>query len=253
LTAQSGVTGFAITNTTNGAPYISRSAILINTGTALSYTLSGVLNPSATNQTFYVRLTTYTGSDGATGPTDTGQIAASTATPIQLTGVTPPILVFCVGTSITSDCSTATGSSIDFGDFSPTLTRTGTSVMQAQTNAANGYAITVNGTTLASGANTIAAMAGVGVTPGASQFGLNLRLNTTPAVGSDVSGGGSGTASGGYSSVNSYRFNSGDTVAAANAPTNANTFTASYVVDIGGSQAAGVYTATMTYICTASF
>jgi hypothetical protein len=42
-------------------------------------------------------------------------------------------------------------------------------------------------------------------------------------------------------------------VASAALPTNANTFTSSYIVNIGGAQAAGVYTATMTYICTASF
>ena len=253
LTAQSGAVGFSIVNTTNGAPYITRAASNVSALTALSYTLGAVLNPSTTNQTFYVRITTYTGSDGATGPVDTGQIAASTATPIQLTGVTPPILVFCVGTSITSDCSTIAGSTIDFGDFSPVLTRTGTSVMQAQTNAANGYTITVNGTTLSSGANTIPAMAGGGVVVGTSQFGLNLRSNATPPVGSDVSGAGSGTYGPNYGTANSYRFVSGEAVATAAVPTNANTFTTSYVVDIGGAQAAGVYTSTMTYICTASF
>jgi len=50
-----------------------------------------------------------------------------------------------------------------------------------------------------------------------------------------------------------YRFNTGDPVAGAAVPTNANTYTSNYIVNIGGSQAAGVYTATMTYICTASF
>ena len=253
LTAQSGAIGFSINNSTDGSPYITRTAAPVGSGVALSYTLAGIVNPSTTNQTFYVRLTTYSGSDDATGPVDTGQIATSTATPIQLTGVTPPILVFCVGTIITSDCSTATGSSIDFGDFSPVSTRTGTSVMQAQTNAANGYTITVNGTTLASGTNTIPAMTGSATTIGTSQFGLNLRSNTTPAVGADVTGPGTGGTAGNYNTANNYRFSSGDAVAAASQPTNANTFTSSYVVNIGGAQAAGVYTATMTYICTASF
>ena len=253
LSAQSGGTSFTMHAGTDGAPYVSGAGVALGAGAALSYTLSGLVNPSTTNQTFYVRVVTYTGSDGATGAVDSGQIADSTATPIQLTGVTPPILVFCVGITITTDCSTVTGSSIDFGDFSPVSTRTGTSVMQAQTNASNGYTITVNGTTLASGTNTIPAMTGAAVSPGTSQFGLNLRANTTPAVGSDPSGGGSGVAAANYASVNAYRFGTGDAVATAPAPTNANTFTSSYVVNIGGAQAAGVYTATMTYICTASF
>jgi hypothetical protein len=253
LTAQSGATGFSVVATTNGAPYITRGAAAVGASVALSYTLSGLVSPSATNQTYYVRITTYSGSDGITGPVDSGQIADSTAMPIQLTGVTPPILVFCVGTSITSDCTSVTGSTIDFGDFSPTSTNAGTSVMQAQTNAANGYTITVNGTTLSSGANTIPAMSGTTVTPGVGQFGLNLRTNSSPSGGADVSGSGSGTPTGNYGIINTFRFGSGDPVASAPAPTNANTFTSHYVVDIGGAQAAGVYTATMTYICTASF
>ncbi len=254
LTAQSGAVGFTLDNTTNGAPFITRVAANINTGTALSYTLNPITNPAATNTTYYVRVTTYTGSDGATGPTDTGTVAMSTAEPVQLTGVTPEILVFCVGTSIAGNCTTISGNTIDFGDFSPVATRSGTSVMQAQTNAANGYTITVNGTTMASGVNTIPGLAvQTGSVIGTSQFGLNLRANSTPAVGADPGGAGSGTFTGAYGTADQYRFASGDSVASAALPTNANTFTSSYIVNIGGAQAAGVYTATMTYICTASF
>jgi len=254
LTAQSGAVGFSMVNTTNGAPYITRGAANINSGTALSYTLGVITNPSTTNQTYYVRITTYTGSDGATGPTDNGTVAMSTAQPVQLTGVTPEILVFCVGTSIGADCTTIAGNTIDFGDFSPVATRSGTSVMQAQTNAANGYTITVSGTTLSSGINTIPGLAAqTASTIGTSQFGLNLRANTTPPVGANPTGGGTGTYTGTYGTADLYRFVSGDGVASAGVPTNANTFTSSYIVNIGGAQAAGVYTATMTYICTASF
>ncbi len=254
LTAQSGATGFTLVNTTNGAPYITRAAASIPASTALSYTLSGVTNPSAVNQSFFVRITTYTGADGATGATDTGTVAASTAQPVQLTGVTPEILIFCVGTTITSDCTSVSGTTVNFGDFDPLATKTGTSVMQATTNAANGYSITVNGTTLSSGSNTIPGLAAQTTSnTGVSQFGLNLRANATPAVGTDPTGSGTGTYSANYGSADHYRFNTGDVVASAAAPTNANTFTSSYIVNIGGSQAAGVYTATMTYICTASF
>jgi hypothetical protein len=254
LSAQTGAVGFSIVNGTNGAPYLTRAAANINSGTALSYTLGSITNPSAVNSSYFVRISTYTGANGSTGITDNGTVAMSTAQPVQLTGVTPEILVFCVGTSITSDCTTVAGNTIDFGDFSPTATRSGTSVMQAQTNAANGYTITVNGTTLASGVNTIPALAAQAVsTIGTSQFGLNLRSNATPAIGADPTGAGSGVYTANYGTANQYRFVSGDGVAQAAVPTNANTFTSSYMVNIGGAQAAGVYTATMTYICTASF
>jgi hypothetical protein len=149
-----------------------------------------------------------------------------------------------------------TGTTVDFGDFSPQATKTGTSVMQASTNAANGYNITVNGTTLASGVNTIPALAAQAASiVGTSQFGLNLRTNATPAVGADPSNpsGGTGTYTASYGTSNQYRFVTGDAVATAALPTNATTYTSSYIVNIGGSQAAGVYTSTMTYICTANF
>lgn len=254
LTAQSGAVGFTLNNSVNGSPFVTRAAVNLPIATATSYTLSNVTNPTANNQTFYVRITTYTGNDGATGPIDTGAVAVSTAQPIQLSGVTPEILIFCVGTTITSDCTSVSGSAVDFGDFDPLSTKSGSSVMQATTNAANGYTITVNGTTLASGVNTIPGLAvQTASAVGSSQFGLNLRTNTTPAIGTDPAGAGSGTYNANYGTANQYRFNTGDVVAGATVPTNANTYTASYMVNIAGAQAAGVYTSTMTYICTASF
>lgn len=244
LTAQN-PNGFAIQNGVNGSPYINKGAAAnINSGVAMTYTLGNITNPNTANLSYFVRITTYTGTDGATTPVDNGTVAMSTAQPVQLTGVTPEILVFCVGTSIGANCGSVSGNTIDFGDFSPTATRTGTSVMQAQTNAANGYNITVNGTTLSSGINTIPALAAqTASAQGTSQFGLNTS----------VTGGGTGTVNANYSNGSLYRFNNTDVVAGASIPTNANTFTSNYIVNIGGAQAAGVYTATMTYICTASF
>lgn len=255
LTAQSGISGFTINSATNGSPFIFNAAApTVIAGTAISLTVTGTVNPSATNTSFFVRVTTYSGTDGATGAVDNGTVAVSTAQQVQLTGVTPEILIFCVGTSIVSDCSTITGSTLDFGDFSPAAVRSGTSVMQASTNAGGGYSVTVNGTTLSSGANTIPALATQAAsTIGTGQFGLNLRANTAPAVGANPSGVGSGSATAAYGTSDQFRFVTGDSVASAPAPTNANTFTSSYIANIGGAQAAGVYTATMTYICTANF
>ncbi len=257
LTGQTGISGFTLNNATNGAPFIlNNGAPQVTLNTAVTATLTGVTNPSAVNTTFFVRITTYTGTDGATGPVDTGNVAVSTAQPIQLTGVTPEILVFCVGITITSDCTTVSGNSIDFGDFDPLSTKSGTSVMQASTNAGGGYNVTVNGTTLQSGANSIGALAAqTASATGAPQFGLNLRANTTPAVGADPSTGSGaiGTYSAHYGTANQYRFVTGDAVATSAGPSNANTFTSSYIVNIPSLQAAGTYTSTMTYICTANF
>lgn len=226
-----------------------------SSGVAKQIVFGNVQNPTTANEAFYVRITTYTGSNWSTGPTDTGVVAGSTATQISLTGTVDESLVFCVGTSITGqNCGTISGSSINFGTFSTSTPSTGTSVMAASTNGQGGYSITVNGATLTSGANTIAALATqTASSAGTSQFGLNLVANSTPSVGANVTGTGSGAATANYGTADQFRFVTGDSVGSAAAATNANTFTVSYLVNIGGAQAAGVYTATMTYICTATF
>jgi hypothetical protein len=157
---------------------------------------------------------------------------------------------------------------VDLGTFTPTGTNTGVSLMSASTNAGSGYAITVSGTTLTSGANTVAPMGtqtanSTGCAPsctsttGTSQFGTNVRANgPSPAVGSDVTptgAGYSGAGSGGYNTPNSFRYFSGDVVATSSTVSNAQMYTNSYIVNVNGSQAAGLYTATLTYICTATF
>jgi hypothetical protein len=271
--SQTGATGFTLVNTTNGAPYITRTAASISSGTVVSYQLLSVTNPTTTNETFYVRMSTFASTNVTGGTTDTGTVAASTATDITLTGTMPESLIFCTGGTISTtssipDCTTATSGSINFNQlFSPTDTATATSQMAASTNAGSGYNITVNGTTLTSGSNTIAAMGTA--TTGAhsvSQFGLNLKANTTgtsnPAIGSEVAPAANGTslkgqALTGYSTVDTFKFVTGDSVAnsanGGSGPTNAQIFTVSYIVNVAGSQTAGTYTTTLTYICTATY
>jgi hypothetical protein len=274
LGTESGATGFSIdTADVNGSPYLTRSAAAIPAGTPVTYRLDGIVNPSTTNQTFYVRISTHASTDTTGASIDTGTVAASTATQIVLTGTMPESLIFCTGGTISNtggvpDCSTATAGTISFNQlFSPTDTATATSQMAASTNASSGYAITINGATLTSGSNTISAMGSATTgTKGTSQFGLNLKLNTVttsnPAVGAEVAPAANGTnykgqAAAGYNTVDTFKFTTGDTVAnSANSgagPTDAQTFTASYIVNVSGSQTAGTYTTTLTYVCTATF
>ena len=275
LTSQTGATGFSIVNTTNGAPYLTRTVASVPAGTAVTYELSTVTNPTTTNQTFYVRIATFLSTNITGGSTDTGTVAASTATQIVLTGVMPESLIFCTGATVSTtssvpDCATATSGAVSFNQlFSPTDTATATSQMAASTNAGSGYSITVNGPTMTSGSNTVTAMAAAAAgVRGTSQFGLNLRANTTttstPAVGIDVApaaGAGGGTYKGepasGYSTIDQFKFVSGNSVADSSfggaGPTDAQIFTVSYIVNVPGSQAAGTYTTTLTYICTPTF
>ncbi len=284
LGTQTGATGFTLVNTTNGSPYLTRSAASITANTAVTYQLLTVTNPDNTrcfsgttpqsnNCTFFVRISTYASTNATGSPIDTGTVAASTATPISLSGTMPESLVFCTGGTVGTtagvpDCSTAGTGSVSFNQlFSPTDTATATSQMAASTNAGSGYIISVNGTTLTSGSNTIPAMASstTGVR-GTGQFGLNLKANTTatsnPAIGTEVAPAANGTnyrgeAVGGYATVDNFKYVTGNTVAdSANggaSGTDAQIFTVSYIVNVPGSQPAGTYTTTLTYICTPTF
>ena len=256
------------TNLDDGNAVIDNSDVGIlavnNTGNAttpsnpVNVTFDNVQNPTTANQTFFARMTTYS-DDAYSTPIDSGTVASSTTEPIDLTGVVDETIVFCTGTSITgTNCGTVSGSTVDFGTFSSATPSSGTSVMAASTNAVSGYAITINGSTLTcttcSGTPTIAALGSqTASSPGTAQFGANLRNNATPNVGSDPSGSGSGNYTANYGTTDQFRFVSGDDVASSGAATDANAFTVSYLVNIPGSQPAGTYTATMTFIATATF
>ena len=271
-------TGAAFTSAVSTAAnsiYITRTAAAFGGG-AVTEQLLGVHNQDNTNCggtencTFYVRISTFASTDTTGSAVDTGTVAASTATQIVLTGTMPESLIFCAGSTISTtsgipDCSTAGTGTVNFNQlFSPTDTATATSQMAASTNAGTGYVITVNGATLTSGSNTIPAIGGTAAASahGVGQFGLNLKANTTPSVGSDVAPAANGTnykgeASANYNTADSFAFQTGNTVAdSANGgagATDAQIFTASYIVNVTGSQTAGTYTTTLTYICTPTF
>jgi hypothetical protein len=281
LGAETGVTGFTMVNASNGAPYLTRTAAGIGANVASSYRLDNITNPDNTNCyvainfakencTFFVRITTYATTDATLTVGDSGVVTASTAQQITLTGTMPESLVFCTGgtvstTSSVPDCATATTGAISFDRlFSPTDTSITTSQMAASTNAGSGYSITVNGPTLTSGSNIITGMNSAAASiHGISQFGLNLKANTTsssnPAVGIEVAPASNGTnyngrAAVGYNTVDTFKFTSTDAVANSNTlGTDAQIFTVSYIVNVPGSQPAGTYTTTLTYICTPTF
>jgi len=166
----------------------------------------------------------------------------------------PPILKFCVGLELGDDCTAANDSVIDLGDLNTSRVSHGSSQMIAATNAEFGLAIAVYGTTMTSGNNVIPALATPTVSaPGNAQFGLNLRDNSNPNTGLEPSGVGLTNPTATYDTPNRYAFSSGDVVATSPAATDTRKLTSSYIVNISSNQAPGIYTATMTYICTATF
>ncbi|MDB5179630.1 MAG: hypothetical protein JWN12_262 [Candidatus Saccharibacteria bacterium] len=247
-------TGWTVNAATAGSLRIVNASNATTTSGAVTTTWNGVVNPTATNTTFYGIITTY--SDAAwTTPLDSGTVALSTATQIQVALTVGEALTFCAGTSITGqNCGTIAGNIVSLGNGSTTATASGTSVLAASTNATSGYSITVNGATLTSGANTITALAsGAASTVGTKQFGLNLVNNSTPSVGTAVSGTGTGGAATNYGTTNTFRFGTGETIATVGVPTNANTYTVSYIANVDGVTPPGSYASNLTYIATANY
>ena len=235
--------GWAVSTLTAGELRLSKSGNVAAPTGSQTVGFSTVTNPSATNSTFFMRITTYSDATWAT-PIDTGVVAASTAGQITVTASVDETLSFTLATA-----------TVALGVLSTSATGSGVSSMTTATNAGTGYSITVAGTTLTSGSNTITA-----ITPSAAasamntkQFGINLMSNTTPSIGTATTGAGSGVPAAGYNTANQFKFTTGDTIASASLPTNSNTYTVSYIANIDGSTAAGAYSTILTYIATANF
>jgi len=221
----------------------------------LAITWNTVSNPTADNTTFYLRITTY--SDSAySSALDSGTIAVSTAEQITVNASVDETLTFCTGTSgiTNSSCAAATGNTVSLGTLTPSTTGASTSQIGVSTNASTGYAITVAGNTLTSGSNTITAQATQATSSqGSSQFGINLRDNATPNIGTDVSGSGTATATANYNTADQFRFVSGDIIASKNSADAHRLFTVSYIANIAGNTPAGSYTTNLTFVATPTF
>lgn len=255
LSAQSGNTGFSVdgVNTTANKLVLTRVPAG-NLGVPSSYTFDNVTNPSTSNQTQYVRITTYPTNNGSGPYTDNGSVAFATSVGFSVGAFVPPYLRFCVGLTVASDCSTTSGDSIDIGILSASHASSAQSQFATGTNDPSGYVIYVLGTTMTSGNNVIPRLNNPSPSvAGTSQFGINLRSNTSPSVGQESSGIGTGIPTANYGAQNLFTFADGDTIAFSNLPSDFNRMTASYLVNVRNDQPPGIYSATLTYVATVQF
>lgn len=250
---ESGETGFAIDGTTTSNRLVlTRPASVTNVGPT-QLVFSNIINPD-TSGTTYVRITLHASADGSGPSTDEGSVAFANVSAITTTAYVPPFLIFCVGITVASDCSSATGFFIDLGEFSTSSAATGTSQFAGATNDGAGFSVSIHGTTLTSGNNTIPALGTPDISsPGVSQFGINLRDNANPNVGANRTGGGSSVPTAQYNAPNQFTFENGEIISNSNVPTVFNVMTVSYMANVSDSQPAGVYNATYTYVATAAF
>ncbi len=254
LGAQTGNAGFARdASTTTNKLVISRtpSGTL---STNNSYVVDNVLNPSVADRTYFVRISTYSSNDGSGAPTDRGSVAFVTSGSFNIGAYVPPFLIFCVGVTVAPDCSSATGNLVNFGVLDPNVPALATTQFAGATNDFSGYQVFVNGTTMTSGNNIIPALTSPAASAkGTSQFGMNLRLNSNPSVGSNPSGSGTTAIDSKYATPNQFVFGNGDLLVKSTTSTNFNVFTQSYLVNVSADQKAGVYATTLLYTALASF
>ncbi len=253
LSSQFGQTGFVLGTTSSNSIIISRNSASVVPGAA-GYSFNNVVNGSLANTTTFVRISTYASNDGNGPVIDKGTVAFTLAPSLAVSAFVPPFLAMCAGVTVSIGCDSSNGNGINLGHLLATQAATGTTQVAAATNDASGYALTAEGTTLTSGNNVIPALNQPTISsPGTGQFGINLRANSSPAVGNDEEGTGTAIAAAGYGQANLFKYHPGDTIISASTSTNYNRFTVSYLVNIPFGQPAGVYTTTLTYLATASF
>ncbi len=254
LQSQSGETGFTIdaVNSTPNKIVLTRVPVP-TTSAPITYNFENITNNSTANSTTFVRLSTHASTDGSGAVIDEGTAAYSTNTDISFQGYVPPYLTFCVGVQVSPNCTSFSGDLLNFGELSPVQPRYLSSQFAIATNDLNGYATYVSGPTMLSGNNTIAEMDSPRASQaGVSQFGMNLRANSNPSIGSDPFGSGTGVVASGFNTPNQFYFNN-QSITSSPIPSEFNVFTVSYIVNISRNQPAGIYATTLTYIGTAAF
>lgn len=254
LTSQNGISGFTISSNSNGNTLIlSRPPMSVASG-VVSLNFSNVKNTSSTGSN-YVRMQTFPTSDASGLPSDIGGIAYDILYAFEVSTYVPPYLLFCDGQTINGlDCNGASGNLLNFGDLSEQYTSSAQSQFLIATNAANGYAVEVEGTTMTSGNNILPPLGyDSSSVPGDNQFGINLTSNSRPSIGQVTQGPGTGAPTAQYAQPNLFKFNPGDIIASSNQPSDYIKYTVSYIINISNRQAPGVYAATLTYVSVANF
>lgn len=179
------------------------------------------------------------------GDSGNSAVVVETNDVVTVTATVNPVLTFAI--------SSAT---VAFGTVVTGTASTGTHTISAATNATGGFTVTYIGATLTSGGNTITSAGTLAASNTAiEQFGLNLKANTTPSVGTAVTtnAGTCGIATN-YNTVNSFSFAVSTTtpVTAVTAPADC-VYTAAYLANVSSVTEAGAYSTTLTWIASGSF
>ena len=267
-TTQTGETYDTVTAVSSNHILLRRSTPAPVGNTPSTYMFTGITNPTDTSHSFAVRLSDFDNTTGpnlapdgsvtlnAPGTVDVGSALSQVGDGILIETQVPPIMIFCINHTVAPDCSTSDGDAYtNLGTLDPTKPLTTTAQMAVETNAFNGYSVSVYGTTMTAGTHAIDPLATPTVSaPGNNQFGLNLRANTSPNLGADPDGPGSAAViSPAYDVPNEFAYNDGDVLVSAPGVSIGKRFTISYIVNSSPNIRAGVYTTTLTYFAIGNF
>lgn len=255
LSSQSGNTGFAV----DAGLGMANQIIIHRTAAAglmvpSEYVFSGITNPSTSGESVFVKISTHTAEDASDANIDTGAVAFAVQSIFNVNAYVPPFLQMCVGVTVSPDCSSMDGDSVDLGLLLSTRPGKGQSQFAIATNDPNGYVVYAMGTTLTSGSNIIPALpTPTNSIPGTAQFGINLRANLIPVVGQNPVGIGTGTPAPAYNIPNRFTYVDGDSITTAILPSDYNRMTVSYMANVPKTQPPGIYSTTITYVATVQF
>ncbi|MBI4426672.1 MAG: hypothetical protein HY567_03780 [Candidatus Kerfeldbacteria bacterium] len=207
---------------------------------------STITNPTAGQTTMTI--------GGTFGDSGTLAVRIIADEQVSVTATVDPTLTFTVddnaigfGSLSASTGRWATGDTTG-GNASAGSTPTAAHTMTVATNAQSGYAITYNGATLTSGANTVTVAtisSDSDGTPGGEQFALSASTSGDATIAS-------GYARGANSSWN-FVASTTTTLVSETGETDTETISVSYLGNISTITEAGSYTTTITYIATAVF
>jgi len=233
------VSGQVITFTNGSVAVAAGSVVRIKIGTNATSGTNQITNSSSTG--------THAVAIGGTFG-DSGDISVQLLTDDQVavTATVPQSLTFSISDNAVG-FGTLSASAACFASPTPACSATEieTHTLIVGTNAANGYTMTVNGTTLTNGALTISAIGGTNTASSAGTEQFGIRATST---------GGSGTVSSPYA-ASGFAFTAGSAteVASASGSSANTTYSVRYLANITSNTEAGAYTATLTYVATANF
>lgn len=256
IESQSGVTGFVPSPATNNSEIVVNRSSSLEPATSSVYEFGNIQNPDIAYETVFVRIGVFDGPDATGTLVDQGAVAFVVEERYDIQAYVPPYLTFCVGLTVALNCSSTNGIIADFGELSANSPTTATSQFATATNDPDGYNTFINGQTMTSGNKVIEPISSqTASSAGTSQFGINLRSNTSPLVGSNKEDGAvaNGFVDSNYNTPNRFRFGNGDRLAASTKSTGFSRYTISYIVNVPEDQSPGIYSTTLVYTSIASF